>query len=79
VHRRALGRASPAAGQRRRLTQRFLLSSHRPPVKDRRVEANDQAAGYKIWGADNVVYGPVELPTLVTWIQEERVLADTWV
>jgi hypothetical protein len=43
------------------------------------VEANDQAAGYKIWGADNVVYGPVELPTLVTWIQEERVLASTWV
>jgi hypothetical protein len=43
------------------------------------VEANEQAAGYKIWGADNVVYGPVELPTLVTWIQEERVLADTWV
>lgn len=43
------------------------------------MEANDQAAGYKIWGADNVVYGPVELPTLVTWIQEERVLADTWV
>lgn len=35
--------------------------------------------GYKIWGADNVVYGPVELPTLVNWIQEERVLTTSWV
>lgn len=43
------------------------------------MEANDQAGGYKIWAADNVVYGPVELPTLVSWIREERVQADTWV
>jgi hypothetical protein len=33
---------------------------------------------YKIWGVDNVVYGPVDLPTLVNWVQEERVTADTW-
>lgn len=25
------------------------------------------------------VYGPVELPGLVAWVKEERVLADTWV
>ncbi len=35
--------------------------------------------GFKIWGVDNVVYGPVELPMLVAWVKEERVTADTWV
>ena len=34
---------------------------------------------YHIWAADNVVYGPVELPTLISWIKDERVLAETWV
>ena len=32
-----------------------------------------------IWGVDDSPYGPVELPTLVNWIKDERVLADTWV
>jgi CRP/FNR family cyclic AMP-dependent transcriptional regulator len=32
-----------------------------------------------IWGIDDSHYGPVELPTLVNWIKDERVLADTWV
>jgi hypothetical protein len=40
---------------------------------------NDSAAsGYKIWGVDDVVYGPVDLPHLVEWISEERVLGETW-
>jgi hypothetical protein len=43
------------------------------------MQSNEQEPGYKIWGVDNVVYGPVELPTLVNWIQEERVLATSWV
>jgi len=34
---------------------------------------------YFIWGIDDSSYGPVELPTLVNWIKDERVLADTWV
>jgi hypothetical protein len=38
-----------------------------------------QSVQYSIWAADNVVYGPVELPTLVDWIKDERVLADTWI
>lgn len=32
-----------------------------------------------IWGIDNAPYGPVELPTLVTWVKDERVLAETWI
>jgi hypothetical protein len=38
-----------------------------------------QSVQYSIWAADNVVYGPVELPTLVAWVKDERVLADTWI
>jgi hypothetical protein len=34
---------------------------------------------YKIWAVDNVVYGPVDLPILLAWIQEERVTAGTWI
>ncbi len=42
------------------------------------METNENVH-YGIWAADNVVYGPVELPTLFDWIKEERVTADTWV
>ena len=42
------------------------------------MPADATAVGYRIWGADHSVYGPVELPTLVEWIKDERVVADTW-
>jgi hypothetical protein len=41
------------------------------------VEAT--ANDFFIWGIDDAPYGPVELPVLVNWIKDERVLADTWV
>jgi CRP-like cAMP-binding protein len=34
---------------------------------------------YFIWGVDNSPYGPVELPVLVDWIHDERVVPETWV
>jgi CRP/FNR family cyclic AMP-dependent transcriptional regulator len=34
---------------------------------------------YRVWGIDQVVYGPIELPTLVTWIKQGHVEANTWV
>lgn len=40
---------------------------------------SEEKTGYKIWAVDNVVYGPVELPTLVSWIREERVLPASWI
>jgi len=40
--------------------------------------AAEDSNGFKIWGLDGVVYGPVELPTLVSWVKEERVTPDTW-
>ena len=36
-------------------------------------------AGFIIWGIDQTAYGPVELPTLVSWVKDERVTADTWI
>ena len=38
-----------------------------------------ESIGFKVWGPDNVVYGPVELPELVNWVQGKRVTADTWI
>ena len=38
-----------------------------------------QTVEYSIWASDNVVYGPVELPTLIGWVKDERVLAETWI
>jgi hypothetical protein len=35
-------------------------------------------ATYIVWGEDHVPYGPVELPTLVSWIKDERITSDTW-
>ena len=41
---------------------------------------DDQPAPlFRVWGADNVAYGPVELPTLVSWVQDERVTPTTYV
>jgi CRP-like cAMP-binding protein len=41
--------------------------------------AQQNTNDFFIWGIDDSPYGPVELPTLVNWIKDERVLADTWV
>jgi CRP-like cAMP-binding protein len=34
---------------------------------------------YLAWGADDIAYGPLELPALVRWIQLGRVVANSWV
>lgn len=39
----------------------------------------DAANDFCIWGVDHAAYGPVELPTLIAWIKDERVQADTWI
>ncbi|HWI59471.1 MAG TPA: cyclic nucleotide-binding domain-containing protein [Bacillota bacterium] len=42
------------------------------------MEAN-ASYNYRAWGADNIAYGPVELPALVTWIKQGKVTANSWV
>ena len=32
-----------------------------------------------IWGIDDAPYGPVEMPVLIDWVKDERVLKETWV
>lgn len=34
---------------------------------------------YFIWGVDEAPYGPVDLPVLIDWIHDERVVPETWV
>ena len=37
------------------------------------------SVSYRTWGADNIAYGPVELPGLVTWVKQGKVTANSWV
>jgi len=39
----------------------------------------ETANDFIIWGIDDAPYGPVELPVLVEWVKDERVLKETWV
>ncbi len=43
------------------------------------METNPPPTDYFIWGIDYATYGPVPLPTLIEWIKDERVFAETWV
>jgi hypothetical protein len=42
-------------------------------------EHDRDGAHFIVWGSDLVPYGPVELPTLISWVEDERVTGDTWV
>ena len=43
------------------------------------TECVQEVESYKLWAVDNMVYGPIELQTLVEWVQEGRVTPQTWV
>ena len=43
------------------------------------MQPDNDAPAYSIWGVDKLVYGPVDLPILVNWVQEERVTAESWI
>src|SRR5688572_4689853 len=34
---------------------------------------------YKVLASDNVLYGPIEMPTLIQWTVDERILPETWI
>ena len=38
-----------------------------------------EVSDYRVWGSDDIAYGPVDLPTLTTWISDGRVTADDWI
>lgn len=39
----------------------------------------ETSINYRVWGPDNIAYGPIELPGLVTWIKQGKVMASSWV
>ncbi|MSU36770.1 MAG: cyclic nucleotide-binding domain-containing protein [Pedosphaera sp.] len=41
-------------------------------------DTTDEAT-YRIWACNNQVYGPITLPILIEWVQDARVLRNTWV
>ncbi len=43
------------------------------------MKTNPAEPDYRIWDADDVVHGPINLPTLTDWVKEKRVTPDTWV
>jgi hypothetical protein len=43
------------------------------------MNPSPEGGQFTVWGEDRVPYGPVELPTLVNWVKDERVTGDTWV
>ena len=43
------------------------------------MELQENMNEFFIWGIYDSPYGPVELPVLIDWISDERVLADTWI
>jgi CRP-like cAMP-binding protein len=34
---------------------------------------------FMVWGSEQIAYGPVELATLVSWVEEGRVTSESWV
>ncbi len=54
-----------------------MLGNFAPPSMS--LQRNYTEETYKVWACDNQVYGPIELPMLVQWVQEGRVLPETWV
>src|ERR1051326_1760539 len=34
---------------------------------------------YKVLASDNVLYGPIDMPTLIQWTTDERILPETWI
>src|SRR6187455_1096522 len=44
-----------------------------------RMQAECAEAVYKVLSSDNLIYGPIDLATLVQWVQERRIQRETWV
>lgn len=34
---------------------------------------------YKVWAADDVIYGPIDFPLLSQWVREARVMRQNWI
>lgn len=43
------------------------------------MSATKAAANYIVWDVDKSVKGPMDLPTLISWVQGGLIVAETWV
>src|SRR6267154_2487903 len=43
------------------------------------MDSTSTGASFVVWGCELDSHGPLDLPTLVHWVQSKRVTADTWV
>src|SRR6267154_5313598 len=43
------------------------------------MKNNFAEESYRVWAHDNQIYGPVELPVLMQWVQEAIVVKGTWI
>src|SRR5438477_9774138 len=43
------------------------------------MASSSSDGAFTVWGTDLTAYGPVDLPTLVSWVKTERVTTETWV
>ncbi|HTI71800.1 MAG TPA: Crp/Fnr family transcriptional regulator [Candidatus Limnocylindria bacterium] len=43
------------------------------------MSTQSEPKGYKVWALDDVMYGPVDLDSLVNWARDERILPESWV
>lgn len=43
------------------------------------MSSTSNQAVYRVWACDNQVYGPIPLSILVDWVQDARVLRNTWI
>ena len=43
------------------------------------MQSQPSTNDFFIWGIDDSPYGPVELPTVVNWVKDERIQSDTWI
>jgi hypothetical protein len=43
------------------------------------MTSSPEVTTYKVLASDKLLYGPIDLPTLIQWTMDERVLPETWV
>lgn len=43
------------------------------------MSARTGATTYRVLGSDNLVYGPIDLQTLIQWTADERIVPETWI
>lgn len=43
------------------------------------MQADSADAVFKVLSSDNLIYGPIDLVTLVQWVRERRVQRDSWI